>query len=391
MSSEDDNGRSDEYWMGVRDALRMVDSFNKWAKRNPGRAKDLDDFIHDGLIAAAKRCESCLRDKMGISFVEDDDKEEVDLEEIPDFDDDIEDKITLDESREDDDDDDDKQESSFEEPISHDEPEPFTPPPDISDETSITLDTVERRVDEEMEDLSIEGPPREFSTDFELVEPTPLIVDEAGTVSEPISEPEPEEIVSEPSEEEVASPPEPEEIVSEPSEEEVASPPESEVFVSEPSEEEEVISLPESEVFVSEPSEEEEVISPPESEELPDKPAFTWSEYEDAVTPSSEPEPLDSEIDIVPSEEETTTIEEPEEVIEEPPEPPTVWSTSDEPSVVEEDTDEEAESAADEPEVVEAEEDEPVISEPPAPPPPPESEEDEEERKRRARRLFFGA
>ena len=61
MNSEDDKTRSDEYWMGVRDALRMVDSFTKWAKRNPSRAKTLEDFIHDGLIAAAKRCESSTK------------------------------------------------------------------------------------------------------------------------------------------------------------------------------------------------------------------------------------------------------------------------------------------------------------------------------------------
>ena len=61
--------RSDEYWMGVRDALRMVDSFTKWARRNESRAKNLDDFIHDGLVAAAKRCESCLKDDLGLTVV----------------------------------------------------------------------------------------------------------------------------------------------------------------------------------------------------------------------------------------------------------------------------------------------------------------------------------
>ena len=325
--------------MGVRDALRMVDSFNKWSKRNPGRAKDLEDFIHDGLIAAAKRCESCLREEMGISFVPEDDEEEVVLEEIPDIDDEVVLEKAPEHDEEEDDDDDDKPESSFEEPIRHVESEPFAPPSEDSDETSITLDHVERRDDEEMEDLSIEGPPREFSTDFELVEPTPLVVDEEGTVSEPISEPEPEK-----------------------------------------------------EEVVSEPPEEEEVVSTPESEELPDRPAFTWSEYEEAVTPSSEPEPLDPEVDIIPPEDEPVITEEPEEVSEEPPEPPKVWSPYGESSVVEdEDTVEEDEPEVDVSEPMEEGEDEPVISEPPAPPPPPESEEDEEERKRRARRLFFGA
>ncbi|MBE0525686.1 MAG: hypothetical protein IH631_02005 [Candidatus Thorarchaeota archaeon] len=268
MSSEDNNVRTDEYWMGVRDALRMVDSFNKWSTRNPGRAKSLDDFIHDGLIAAAKRCESCLRDKLGISFTEDEDEkdeivseslielhvedldddddedDEVILEKIIEFEDetDEEDRITLEQSIEPEDEPE-EPESSFEETISHVEPG-LAPPPDVSDELLISLDSVERIEDEQMEDLSIEGPQREFSTDFELVEPTPLVVDEDST-PEPLTGPEPE----------------PEE-------------------------------------FVSEPAYEEEVTSTPEPEELPDKPSFTWSEYEEAVTPSSEPEPLDSEVDL---------------------------------------------------------------------------------------------
>ena len=316
--SEDDNGRSDDYWMGVRDALRMVDSFTKWSKRNPGRAKDLEDFIHDGLIAAAKRCESCLREEMGISFASEGTDEEVEV--IPD-----ETPIVEEEPVE--------PEPSFEEPISHVEPEPEeeAPPVEDSTETAITLDGVERREDEEMEDLSIEGPPREFSTDFELVEPTPLVVSEEGAVSEPEVESELEETVSE-LEDEVISPPEPDS----------------------------------------------------EIEELPEKPAFTWSEYEEAVTPSSEPEPLDPEEDILPSETESESADEPEDIVEEPPEPPTVWGSAKEEPV------EEVTPEADESEPIESGEDEPVISEPPPPPPPPESEEDEEERKRRARRLFFG-
>ena len=67
---DSDKKRSDEYWMGVRDSLRMVDSFIKWARRNEERAKALDDFIHDGLVAAAKRCESCLKDDLGLTFAE---------------------------------------------------------------------------------------------------------------------------------------------------------------------------------------------------------------------------------------------------------------------------------------------------------------------------------
>jgi len=342
VSSEDDNSRTDEYWMGVRDALRMVDSFHKWANRNPGRAKSLEDFIHDGLIAAAKRCESCLSDKLGLSFIED----ETDEEKIT-----VEDAVELEDERDDDDEeeeiisgesieiDDALEESeptpSFVEPIGHVEPATDIPF-EVPDESTISLDNVERKEDESMEDLSIEGPPREFSTDFDLVEPTTLIVDEtsipeAPTMIEP--EPEPEEVLDE----------------------------------------------------------EIETDSEPESEELPDRPSFTWSEYEKAVTPSSEPEPLDSDVDILPSEDEEVSVEMDDEVTEEPPEPPKEWSPSSEPSIEEEESEIETEPEIDESKFEVEGEDEPVISEPPPPPPPPESEEDEEERKRRARRLFFGA
>lgn len=307
VSSEDDNTRTDEYWMGVRDALRMVDSFNKWSKRNPGRAKDLDDFIHDGLIAAAKRCESCLRDKMGLSFIEgEEEEEELSIEDSTDSE--------IEPAEPD-------QEPSFEEPSSQDETDTVTSPPEISDESAISLDSVERLEDESIDDLSIEGPPREFSTDFELVEPTPLVVDEE-------SEPAPE----------------------------------------------------------------------PESEELPDKPTFSWSEYEAAVTPATEPESLDSEVDVTGSEdEEISTDVEDEELPEEPPEPPKVWSPDDKSSPTDDDVEpddedeEETEDEADEPESQDEGDGEPDITEPPSPPAPPESEEDEEERQRRARRLFFGA
>jgi len=302
VSSEDENTRTDEYWMGVRDALRMVDSFNKWSKRNPDRAKDLEDFIHDGLIAAAKRCESCLRDNLGLSFVEGEEEERT-----------IEDSTASEIDPD--------PEPSFKEQTSQDESDTVTSPPEVSDESSISLDRVERIEDESIDDLSIEGPPREFSTDFELVEPTQLVMDEE---SEPAPEPEPEE--------------------------------------------------------------------------LPEKPSFSWAEYETEVTPSAEPEPLDSEVDTSPPEdEEISTDDEDEELPEEPPEPPNGWSTTDKPALSDDDDDEpddededETEAEVDEPEHQEEVDEEPVITEPPSPPPPPESEEDEEERQRRARRLFFG-
>jgi hypothetical protein len=138
--------------MGVRDALRMVDSFNKWANRNKDRAKDLEDFIHDGLIAAAKRCESCLKDDLGLTFVEGEDYPLT--ENIP---------------------------SGYE----------AIPPEDTSEEVAlpptdegITIESVGRSDSDEMEDISLEGPSREFSSDFELLEPSPLIVESSPPESE---------------------------------------------------------------------------------------------------------------------------------------------------------------------------------------------------------------
>ncbi len=134
--------RSDEYWMGVRDALRMVDSFSKWARRNKERAKDMDDFIHEGLIAAAKRCESCLKDDLGLTFHED-----IDSPVPPGY----ESTPPLSEDN-----------KSFEDVILQ------------QADDDISIESVGRLDDEEMDDIALDGPPREFSSDFELVEPTPL-------------------------------------------------------------------------------------------------------------------------------------------------------------------------------------------------------------------------
>lgn len=342
--------------MGVRDALRMVDSFNKWAARNPKRAKSLEDFIHDGLIAAAKRCESCLREKLGLSFVQENQDDEIpssyepsDLEVSPPPD--------------------------YESSVKNADEEPIDLVPDTeyeiaiessdydssqeisieSDESSISIDSVERSGDEFSDDLIIDGPQREFTSDFVLVEPPTLVVD--SDVQEP------EESMSEEH-------------------------------------------LSESDLEELEESED----APPDTEIVEKRPAFTWSEYEAAVTPVSEPEPPKSEIDDYSSEEdsyiENQLIEETypsdEVPIDEHPEPsdvPKDWSSSDDASIDEEAISEELEKVEDEDSFVEMDDIDDTepgdttqpITEPPAPPPPPESEEDEEERKRRARRLFFGA
>lgn len=172
--------RSDEYWMGVRDALRMVDSFIKWARRNEDRAKALEDFIHDGLVAAAKRCESCLKDDLGLTFAEDETPpgESPEMEHVPSG---YEIGSTLEVPSED----------EFEVTPEETSPESSDVPIE-SESDSVSIDTVGRLEEEDIEDLSIDGPPREFSSDFELVEPTDLVVDTSKADEEvtPTSEPE---------------------------------------------------------------------------------------------------------------------------------------------------------------------------------------------------------
>jgi hypothetical protein len=167
--------RSDEYWMGVRDALRMVDSFIKWARRNEDRAKTLDDFIHDGLVAAAKRCESCLKDDLGLSFAESQQQsaEASEPEQVPSG---YEMGSTMNLPSE----------ESFEMTPEDMSPESTEVPIESEDE-SISIDTVRRLEGEEFEDLSMEGPAREFSSDFELVEPTEFPAGDSDSETEDIS------------------------------------------------------------------------------------------------------------------------------------------------------------------------------------------------------------
>ncbi len=176
--------RSDEYWMGVRDSLRMVDSFIRWARRNEDRAKTLDDFIHDGLVAAAKRCESCLKDDLGLSFAEDEKTidELSDIEQVPSG---YEIAPPKDESYSEE-----YVDDEFEVTPDDISPESSNIPID-AEEDSISIDTVGRIEEQEIDDISIEGPTREFSSDFELIEPTELSSDRASVSDESVpSEPE---------------------------------------------------------------------------------------------------------------------------------------------------------------------------------------------------------
>ncbi len=174
--------------MGVRDALRMVDSFTKWARRNESRAKHLDDFIHDGLVAAAKRCESCLKDDLGLTFVGDEDStdESPDVETVPSG-------YEMGSSSQDYPESEEESELTFE--VEPTDMSPGTSEVPIESESdSISIDTVDRLKDEEMDDLSIDGPPREFTSDFDLVEPTDLMVEQPATEleDEVVDEAEPE-------------------------------------------------------------------------------------------------------------------------------------------------------------------------------------------------------
>jgi hypothetical protein len=290
--------------MGVRDALRMVDSFNKWAQRNKERAKDLDDFIHDGLIAAAKRCESCLKDDLGLTFIEGENGS-VD-EPVP---------------------------SGYEatSPISEDI-KSHTPSETSEDvtlsqsEVDLTIESVGRSADEEMEDISLDGPPREFTSDFELVEPSPLEIDKPEDIT-----PSEEEIIVEKKPsftwadyEEAVSPGKEEPIVEDDEEE-----PAIEFMDAPPIDEESTIESVES-ILIDEPVS----LGPPKVLTPSEQPALPTDELENHFEDDDAPP---DELDDL----EVTDLPEP-------------------------------------------------ITEPPPPPPPPESEEDEDERRRRARRLFFG-
>jgi hypothetical protein len=328
---------SEDYWLGVRDALRMIDSFVKWSKRNPQRAKNLEHFISDGLIAAAKRCKSCLSDELGVKFV-DEDEEELEIEGSP-----ISDEIPLefDESSE-------EKSPQFEdtplsdamgynsqvavdvsestEILSDERSTDFesTPSTEMHDEekvefsetesSGVSRDELEHSSDS-MTDIDLESESRDFSSDYDVAEPEPLVISD-----------EPDEIKSEEHTEasdeftfdsDIDSPPSP---------------------LSEDDYEDE------SDIDLD---------APPAP---PDDPAFTWREYEETLESTH-----DSDISATQSEKEKSS-----------------WSSYDEP--VSDDIDElESEETSDD-----------STDESPPSPPAPESDESEEERRRRARRLFFG-
>jgi len=318
--------KDESYWLGVRDALRMVDSFVRWSARHEDKAKNLQEFISEGLIAAAKRCESCLSTALGLTFGEslrglssDDLLEPADpTDRLP---------------------------THYEEPAEEKDravpddkvlaTEELSPEPKLESESKTSseieppsIEAIERTEDTEIEDMQPKGPLRDFGTDFDLGEPSPLTV-----------EPEVEDQKS---------------FVSEDSEPEEPSEPEQPVEIEDALAEPEHIDVIKDKADDASPSTES---------------GFTWSEYESAISP---PETI-----VTPASEKQVAETEPSET-------PTKWNTIDESTVSDGEL---AEEEVESPDEV----DEEVLEvEPPPPPPPPESDESEEERRRRARRLFFG-
>ena len=193
MSYVSSDEKDETYWLGVRDALRMVDSFVRWSARHEDKAKNLQEFISEGLIAAAKRCESCLSTTLGLTFGESlDGRSPDDLLERADPTD--------------------RLPTHYEEPIEEKDDtvpgdeglvtEESMPEPQFereSAESSVveptSIDAIERTEDTEFEDMQVKGPSRDFGAEFELGEPSPLTIepeveDRESSVSES-SEPEP--------------------------------------------------------------------------------------------------------------------------------------------------------------------------------------------------------
>jgi hypothetical protein len=191
--------KDETYWLGVRDALRMVDSFVRWSARHEDKAKNLQEFISEGLIAAAKRCESCLSTTLGLTFGEslggrspDDSLESADpSDRLP---------THYEEPAEEKDDTVPHDEVPVtEEPVSEPKFEPEPAESSVVEPTSI--DAIKRTDDTEIEDMQVKGPSRDFGAEFELGEPTPLTIEPEAEDHESLasesSEPEDVDVIEE--------------------------------------------------------------------------------------------------------------------------------------------------------------------------------------------------
>lgn len=369
--------KDESYWLGVRDALRMIDSFVAWSRRNPNRAKKIDDFIDDALIAVNRHCKSCLSQALGISFGESEGEEAV-----ADFGDRKGGHVQgarseFSSSR--------RAAPSGKYPRDTAEPmdeEPLAPP-DLVEEMRDAAFYSEPPLSE-MPDMSRMGlssqkrsPPeqtheetvRDFLSEFPLEEPTSLET-EGSQNGKPLRAPaskEPSPVSTE-SEEGVRNREDKTKGSAEDRLPDAWSDFEDSFY-----EHGADIGLPK----VLDESELSEWDSTKKiHEESPE--GFSWEEYERTI--SSPPLPEEPKVSTRPADSATSKS-------------PSVWSPYDEqgeeePKVTDRGSDEIEEDEGDEDE---SEEDitRPTVR-PPPPPPRPESEESEEERKKRARRLFFG-
>lgn len=56
------------YWNGVRDALRMVQTFLFWKEKNPNEARTIETFVSEALEAVRQKCAPCLKEILGVTF-----------------------------------------------------------------------------------------------------------------------------------------------------------------------------------------------------------------------------------------------------------------------------------------------------------------------------------
>ena len=63
-----DEDKSNVYWEGVRDALRLILEFNEWKTTNPETDRTLQDFILAAQDKVAGKIKPKLADLLGVPF-----------------------------------------------------------------------------------------------------------------------------------------------------------------------------------------------------------------------------------------------------------------------------------------------------------------------------------
>ena len=66
MSLEEE--KSDIYWEGVRDTLRLIRDFNEWQTVNPQSDRTLQSFLEEAQTKIAGRVNPKLVDILGVPF-----------------------------------------------------------------------------------------------------------------------------------------------------------------------------------------------------------------------------------------------------------------------------------------------------------------------------------